>query len=121
MRVSRTRQWGRTCALCLALAAVLALPSLAVAQDRGNPDGQWRYQSADAWGTRYSPLTQIDGTNFEDLEVAWLWRGDNFGPTPSVVSRSTPSYIDGMLYTVVGRRRAVVAIDPATGRDPMDL
>ena len=115
MRVSRTRKWGRTCALCLALAAVLALPSLAVAQDRGNPDGQWRYQSADAWGTRYSPLTQIDGTNLEDLEVAWLWRGDNFGPTPSVVSRSTPSYIDGMLYTVVGRRRAVVAIDPATG------
>ena len=38
------------------------------AQDRRNPDGEWRYQSADAWGTRYSPLDQINASNFNDLE-----------------------------------------------------
>jgi len=31
------------------------------------------------------------------------------------VSRSTPLYIDGVLYTVAGSRRTVVAIDPGTG------
>ena len=77
--------------------------------------GEWRYIGADAAHTRYSPLDQINADNFEDLEVAWIWRGDNYGPRPLAVSRSTPLYIDGMLYTVAGERRAVVAIDPETG------
>ena len=101
--------------LALVLVGLLVLPSLSTAQDRGTPDGEWRYQSGDAWGTRYSALDQIDGDNFEELEVAWLWRGDNYGPHPSYVSRSTPSYINGVLYTVTGYRRTVAAIDPSTG------
>ena len=116
MQVKQTqlRPWIAPCC-ALALAVLMALPALAVAQERNNPYGEWRYQSADAWGTRYSPLDQITAENFEDLEIAWLWRGDNFGPMPSTVSRSTPSYIDGILYTVSGSRRTVVAMDPATG------
>ena len=31
------------------------------------------------------------------------------------VSRATPIYVDGVLYTVAGERRTVVAIEPATG------
>ena len=99
----------------LALGVLLAMPTLAIAQDRGSPKGEWRYQSGDAWGTRYSPLDEINAENFEDLEVQWIWRGDNFGSHPSYVSRSTPSYIDGVLYTVAGYRRTIAAIDPATG------
>ncbi len=87
----------------------------AAAQERGNPEGEWRYLGGDAWHTRYSDVDQIDASNFEDLELAWLWRGDNFGPFPLGVSRSTPLYVDGLLYTVAGERRAVVAIDPETG------
>ena len=113
MNADPTRR--RTLGVALALAVLMALPALAVAQERNNPYGEWRYQSADAWGTRYSPLDQITAENFEELEIAWLWRGDNFGPMPSTVSRSTPSYIDGVLYTVSGSRRTVVAIDPMTG------
>ena len=101
--------------IAVALAAWLAVPSLGHAQDRGNPDGEWRYQSADSWGTRYSPLDQIDATNFSDLEVAWTWQAYNFGPTVDYQMKSTPTYIDGILYTVAGPRRTVVAIDPATG------
>ncbi|MEX2583279.1 MAG: PQQ-binding-like beta-propeller repeat protein [Gemmatimonadota bacterium] len=100
--------------LSAALAAVV-MAQPAAAQERGTPVGEWHYQSADAWGTRYSPLTQINADNFENLEVAWLWRGDNFGDHHDPVSRSTPSYIDGKLYTVAGYRRQVVSIDPATG------
>jgi glucose dehydrogenase len=87
----------------------------AAAQDRGNPHGEWRYWGADAWSTRYSPLDQIDASNFDRLQVAWVWRGDNFGPTPDNILRATPTYINGRLYTVAGARRTVAAIDPGTG------
>ena len=108
----RPRQFSVTC-FALALAALLVAPTFA--QDRGSPDGEWRYQSGDSWGTRYSPLDQIDASNFEDLELEWVWRGDNFSPHPFYLSRSTPSYINGVLYTVAGYRRTIAAVDPATG------
>ncbi len=116
MKVKQTqlRPWIAPCC-ALALAVLMALPALAVAQERNNPYGEWRYQSADAWGTRYSPVDQVNASNFADLEVAWTWRADNFGPETDYQMKSTPTYIDGMLYTVAGQRRTVVAIDPATG------
>jgi glucose dehydrogenase len=91
------------------------LTATARAQERGNPYGEWRYWGADAWSTRYSPVDQINADNFENLEVAWTWRGDNFGPEVDYIFRSTPIYANGKLYTVAGRSRQVVAIDPATG------
>jgi quinoprotein glucose dehydrogenase len=99
----------------LTLLAAVAMPMVYVAQERQTPRGEWRYQSGDAWGTRYSPLDQIDAGNFEKLKVAWIFRGDNFGPEPYTNSRSTPSYVNGMLYSVAGQRRTVVAMDPKTG------
>jgi glucose dehydrogenase len=97
------------------LPVALVIHGAAYAQERGNPYGEWRYWGADAWSTRYSPLEQIDRSNFEDLEVAWTWRGDNYGPTVDYINRATPIYADGLLYSVAGRRRTAVAIDPATG------
>ena len=41
--------------------------------------------------------------------------GDNFGSQVDHIFRSTPLYVDGLLYTVAGQRRTVAAIDPATG------
>ena len=97
------------------LTLMMAPLSLSQAQDRGTPYGEWRYQSADSWGTRYSPVNQIDSSNFGDLEVAWTWQANNFGPEVDYQMKSTPTYIDGILYTVAGQRRTVVAIDPNTG------
>jgi quinoprotein glucose dehydrogenase len=76
---------------------------------------EWRYIGGDAGHTRYAPLDQITKENFETLERAWLWRGDNFGPTVDYLFRSNPIYVGGLLYTVAGYRRTVAAIDPATG------
>lgn len=104
----------------LAISAVVSgfLPQTAArawGQGHDQPPGEWRYIGGDVRHTRYSELEQIHRSNFGDLEVAWIWRSDNFGPAPDNVFRSTPLYVDGMLYTVAGARRTVAAIDPATG------
>ena len=97
-------------------AAVLLLATAASAQRlTGTENGEWRYLGGDAGHTRSSALDQIDGGNFSDLEVAWIWRGDNYGPNLDYFNRATPIYVDGVVYTVASPRRQVVAIDPATG------
>ena len=78
----------------------------------GTRDGQWEYLGGDAAHTRYSPADQINAENFEDVEEEWVWDGASFGAQSG---RSTPSYINGRLYTVAGPRRYVVALDPANG------
>jgi glucose dehydrogenase len=98
-----------------AVVSLLAITVPGFAQNRGSPLGEWRYWGADAWSTRYSPLDQITGENFTKLQVAWVWRGDNYGPEPENLLRATPIYAKGKLYSVAGSRRTVVAIDPRTG------
>jgi len=84
-------------------------------QENTGSEGEWRYIGGNASHTRYTPLDQINAGNFEELETAWIWRGDNYGPRVDYVFRSTPLYIDGLLYTVAGQRRTVAAIDPSSG------
>jgi glucose dehydrogenase len=105
----------RSIGLALSFALSLAIPPSALAQVGADPPGEWRFFGGDSYATRYSPLDQIDAGNFERLEVAWNWRGDNFGPEVDYVMRSMPLYAGGRLFTVAGSRRTVVAIDPATG------
>ncbi len=100
----------------LALAALLGVASAGSAQMTGLENGEWHYLGGDAGHTRSNPrLNQINASNFSDLQVAWTWRGDNFGPSVEYTFRSTPVFVDGVLYTVVGQRRQVAAIDATTG------
>jgi quinoprotein glucose dehydrogenase len=94
------------------LALLAAVPGFG---QSGAAGGEWRYWGGDAGSTRYSPLDQITRDNVRALEVVWRWRAANFGPEPETYYRATPLYADGLLYTVAGERRAVAAIDPATG------
>src|SRR5262245_33307390 len=34
---------------------------------------EWKYYGADAGGTKYSPLDQINKDNVKDLRIAWRW------------------------------------------------
>ena len=104
----------RTAALLIS-AGLAAAGFAAQGQTRAEPAGEWRYIGGDASHTRYSALEQITPGNFEKLELAWTWRGDNFGSQVDHIFRSTPIYVDGVLYTVAGQRRTVAAIDPASG------
>jgi glucose dehydrogenase len=97
----------------LSLGWSLSVPGAAVAQGPGVEGGNWTYLGGDAWHNRYTPLNQINPSNFENLEIAWEWNASSFGPS---TARATPSYVNGKLITVAGDRRSVVGLDPATGR-----
>lgn len=77
--------------------------------------GEWPVNGGDLGSSRYSPLDQIDASNVADLAIAWRWSAANFGPEPEFNYRATPLMIDGVLYVTAGIRRAVAAIDAATG------
>jgi len=104
-------------AAILAVGSLLGAPlaSTASGLHAGTANGEWRYWGGDEASSRYSPLDQINADNFTELEVAWRWKGDNFGPEADYILRATPLYVKGRLYSVAGQRRAVVAIDPKTG------
>src|SRR5215471_5292767 len=78
-------------------------------------NGDWTHYTADVHGTKYSPLDQINASNFKDLEVAWRFKTDNFGTRPEFKLEGTPLAIRGTLYTTAGTRRSVVALDGRTG------
>ena len=79
------------------------------------PDGEWPHYTGDAKGTRYSPLDQINASNFSKLEVAWRFKTDNLGPFPEFKLEGTPLMVKGVLYTTAGTRRSVIALDAKTG------
>ena len=78
-------------------------------------NGDWTHYTADARGTKYAPLDQINASNFNKLEVAWRFKTDNLGTRPEFKLEGTPLAIKGVLYTTAGTRRSVVALDGRTG------
>ena len=53
--------------------------------------------------------------NFNKLQVAWRFKTDNLGPRPEINFEGTPLMVKGVVYATAGSRRAVVALDAATG------
>ena len=78
-------------------------------------NGEWPQYTADLKGTKYSPLDQINASNFSKLEVAWRFKTDSFGPRPEYKLEGTPLMIKGVLYATAGTRRSVIALDAKTG------
>ena len=101
------------------LVPLVVLAGLRLAgQPAGMPstrNGDWTHYTADMRGTKYSPLDQINGGNFNQLEVAWRFKTDNLGTRPEFKLEGTPLAIKGVLYATAGTRRSVVALDGRTG------
>jgi quinoprotein glucose dehydrogenase len=94
-----------------AIVAVIGSLSLPSAQS----GGEWRAYGGDLRHQHYSPLGQVNAANFNSLEVAWRFKTDSLGPRPEFKLEGTPLMVNGVLYTTAGTRRAVVALDAATG------
>jgi glucose dehydrogenase len=78
-------------------------------------NGEWPHYTADLRGTKYSPLDQINASNFSKLEIAWRFKTDNLGTRPEYKLEGTPLMIKGVIYATAGTRRSVVALDAKTG------
>ena len=91
----------------VSLNAQTGLPSTA--------SGEWPTYGGDLANTRYSPLKQIDGTNFSTLEVAWRFKTDNLGPQPEYKLEGTPLMVGDRLYATGGTRRSIVAVRADSG------
>ena len=107
-RLATARVWPWASVLILIAGTV---PSA----QRGAGNGEWRTYGGDLGHTRYAPLDQIDAKNFSTLEIAWRFKTDNLGPRPEFQFESTPLVANGILYSTAGSRRAVVALNAATG------
>ncbi|MBI3667718.1 MAG: pyrroloquinoline quinone-dependent dehydrogenase [Acidobacteria bacterium] len=81
----------------------------------GTKNGEWPSYCGDVRGSRYSPLDQINATNFNKLEIAWRFKTDSLGTRPEYKLEGTSLVVKGVLYATAGTRRAVVALDAATG------
>jgi quinoprotein glucose dehydrogenase len=81
----------------------------------GAKNGEWRTYGGDLGNTRYSPLDQINASNFDKLQVAWRFNTANLGPRPEFNFEATPLMVGGVVYTVAGSRRDVVALDATNG------
>src|ERR1700694_4335105 len=93
---------------------VSLVAGLAWAQS-GVGNGQWPSYAGDLRNFRYSPLDQINAANFNKLEIAWRFKTDNLGNRPEFKLEGTPLMVNGTVYATAGSRRAVIALDAATG------
>ncbi len=98
-----------SCSLILVCAAAL------LNAQSGAKNGEWRTYGGDLGNTRYAPLDQINASNFDKLQIAWRFNTASLGPTPEFNLEATPLMVKGVVYSVAGSRRDVVALDAATG------
>ena len=96
--------WSRA----VTVGAGVALAVLSLHGQSAKPAAQveWKTHGSDLASTRYSPLDQIDQTNFSKLQVAWRLDTDIFGPRPDTLYSATPLMAGGILYTTAGTRSA---------------
>ena len=118
------RMSGSLLARAASCALVLLLPVSGLAQ-YGATNGEWRSYGGDNGGTKYSPLDQIDASNFDDLRIAWRWdTADAALDLEALRERrrgvsirglqATPLMVDGVLYLSTAMYQ-VAAIDAGTG------
>jgi quinoprotein glucose dehydrogenase len=99
----------------LGVACLITCAAVTVIGQAGATNGEWRTYGGDLGHTRYSPLDQINASNFNKLEVAWRFKTDTLGPRPEFQLEGTPLMVGGLVYSTAGTRRAVVALDAASG------
>src|SRR3569623_2248346 len=94
----------------LASAAAFALAGTTMARAAIDPPARpgetnWLHYANDLASTRYSPLDQINASNFDKLELAWKFSTNSFGPRLDADYQSTPLVVKGRLYVTAGFRR----------------
>ena len=94
---------------CLWLIPAMALGAFAQPVPQ---NGDWPIYGRDPGGTRYSPLDQINASNVQRLQRAWVYHTGDRARAFEV----TPIMAGGLLYLATQNQR-IVALEPETGRE----
>ena len=71
-------------------------------QSYDTQNGEWRSYAGDIGGKKYSPLAQIDESNFGELTIAWEWISvDNFVSTSTTGGGEWSAPLDTIVETLV--------------------
>src|SRR5471030_1513306 len=89
-----------------------------------NDDRLWGSYRGNSETNAYSPLTQINKSNVQNLEVAWQFGPGNPAPAAGAAApgrgfgggptESNPIIVDGVMYSSLARNK-VYAVNSATG------
>src|SRR5580704_16886034 len=99
MPLARTKRLSALAPHLTGAAAFLLILAMPARTQQGVANGNRSSYGGDTGNTRYSPLSQIDSSNFSKLEVAWTFSTANLGAVPENNLESTPLVIDGVLYS----------------------
>ena len=92
------------------LAALIgSRPAPVTAQRDAARAGEWRVYTGNPGATRYSPLDQINITNVNQLQVAWVYHTGDLPPDGHGEIQATPIVVDGVLYATTPKV-AVIAL-----------
>ncbi len=96
--------------------ALAILSTLQIAEGQSSQSVDWPRVGNDPGCMRYSTLEQINRTNVDQLEPAWIYHtGELEGRTGKTIE-CTPIVIDGQMYVTTGYLR-VVSLDAETGEE----
>lgn len=84
-------------------------PKLPASKKAAVADASWAEYGGGADNMRYSPLSQINKTNVQNLEQAWFYPTE----TPHAFN---PVIVDGVMY-VLGKQNTIVALDATNGKE----
>jgi len=79
-------------------------------------DVEWQNFGGNLNAQRYAPLNEVNTNNASQLQIAWRWKAENYGPTPEIRNVSMPIMRDGKVFIGAGATRNVVAINAETGQ-----
>ncbi len=103
-------RWLRWCAVVSSSAAIaLAIDPLWAQQ--GATRGEWRSYAGDLGATKYSPLAQIDATNFGRLRVVWRWQSADRFLSRTIPGRGEVWANSGLIFDQLNKA------DPKRWRD----
>ncbi len=110
----------------LSVLAILSLstimPALVSAAPRDVSDANWVHVNGNSWAQNYSPQTQINSDNIDDLEVKWLMPLTGVDAAPAGIKSNVaegtttpPIVVDGVVY-VISNSLKTYAVDALTGK-----
>ncbi len=102
--------------VCLFLLVIILLCFGACSDNHQASYKTWQVASGSKESIHYSELTQVDTSNVDQLQVAWIYHTKDADTVHSSQIQCNPIIVDGILYGTTGRMK-LFALDAASGAE----